>query len=90
MSLVIEVPPDLERRLRGDAERRGVPVEEYAHELLARYQPVPAPGEPIYERAGTEEWSRAFHELVDSFADVQAPPIPLDALRRESMYDDRC
>jgi hypothetical protein len=36
-----------------------------------------------------EERKRGFHELVESFRDIEAPPIPLEALRRENLYDDR-
>lgn len=90
MSLVIDVPPDVERRLQVEAERQGMPIEQYARELLAQWRPATTPDVPFYERATSEEWSRAFHDLIDSFGDIQAPPIPLEALRRESMYDDLC
>jgi hypothetical protein len=44
---------------------------------------------PFHETATQEEWERAFDAWVESHRDLMAPVIPLDALRRENLYDDR-
>jgi hypothetical protein len=39
MTLTVDLPPELERRLRQEAQRQGVPTTEYAVQLLAKHVP---------------------------------------------------
>ena len=89
MMLVIDVDPEVERKLGDDARRHGVSIEDRARALLERS--LEGRGErPFYEQAAPEEWHRAFHELVaDLQGLVAAPVIPDEALRRQHLYDDR-
>lgn len=92
MTLVIDVAPEVERKLWVHARRHGVSVEEHARALIERSvasEPLPEEG-PFHERATREEWHEAFHELVASLRGlVKAPVIPDEALRRENLYEDR-
>lgn len=42
MTLTLELPPELEARLRAEADRRGLPITEYALNLLQASVPEPA------------------------------------------------
>jgi hypothetical protein len=86
MTLTIEVPPEVESRLREEAARRGQETEEYVGVLLSELFGVLA--RPFYETATPEAWARAFREWAAGH-DTTTPPIPLEALRREHMYEDR-
>ena len=93
MPLTIELPPELESRLRKEAAKRDVSAAEYAQVLLknilSTFRPAGGSHLPLYLTGTTEEIVRGFHELIQSFEDVAAPPIPEEALRRENMYEDR-
>jgi hypothetical protein len=43
---------------------------------------------PLFESLSAEEWINQFHEWLDSH-DPNLPVLPDEALRRESIYDDR-
>jgi hypothetical protein len=86
MTLIIDVAPEVEGRLREEAARRGQDAGEYVSDLLSEmFRERPR---PFYETASPEEWVRAFREWAASHKST-APPIPLEALRRENMYEDR-
>lgn len=86
MDLQIHLIPEAAESLRAKAAQAGQPPEEYAAELL---QSILAPAtEP--PQLSDEEWERAFAEAEAFFASLpQAPVIPLEALRRENLYEDR-
>jgi hypothetical protein len=79
--------------MRAEAAKRGVDAEGYARTLLRNVLSSLAHtgGQDLlfYITATPDEWTREFHAFVQSFDDVTAPPIPEDALRRESLYQDR-
>jgi hypothetical protein len=59
MSLVLDLPPELEAELATEAARRGLPLPEYAVRLLANWQAqglVGAVGQAT--PASPEEWRR--------------------------------
>jgi hypothetical protein len=86
MTITLDVPPEVESRLREEAARRGQNAEEYAGFLLA--QMFHGESRPFYETATPQEWAQAFREWAASH-DTAAPTIPMEALRREKMYEDR-
>jgi hypothetical protein len=88
MVLNINIAPEVERRLREEAAKHGQDAAEYASALLSQILTAGA-STRFYETATHEEWERAFDAWVESHRDLTAPVIPLDALRRESMYEDR-
>ena len=90
MSLAIDLAPETERRLGDEAARHGLSPREYAQVLVEEALAVEESPQPsLWETTTPDEWIRAFDEWLDSFAQVKAPPIPAEALRRENMYDDR-
>lgn len=96
MTLTFELPRDIAARFRDEAARRGVDPVECARALLeerlAPREPVDEakqPPRPFYETATTEEWLREFHAFLEDLRDLDAPVIPLEALRRENLYEDR-
>lgn len=88
MTLTIELSLEATAHLRAEATRRNKSAEEYAREVLERELPLNEPL-PFWATATKEEWLRAFHEWVESHRDIQTPPLPDEALRRENMYEDR-
>ncbi len=93
MTLTLELPEGIENYLEKEAAKQGLSPSEYALRALLRDLDIPAPAaaggpRPFYETASHEEWVRAFREWAASH-DQTTPPIPLEALRRENMYDDR-
>ncbi len=93
MMLTLELPPDMESRLRKEAVKRGVSIDQCARLLLrdqlALTESSTREVRPL--RKTPEERLRAFHELLDfvKSLNIQAPPIPSEALRRENLYGDR-
>lgn len=93
MTLKLELPPELEIRLREEAERRGVDVGPYARGLLEKALALRLTPDredrPFHETATSEEWLREFDDFLASFEDVEVPDFPDEALRREHLYEDR-
>jgi hypothetical protein len=86
MSLTINLPPEVETRLREEAARRGQETEEYASRLLSEV--VESQAEVSPRTMTPWERAQAFREWAASHK-VVAPPIPSEALRRENMYEAR-
>ncbi len=91
MNLTLELPPEMSDRLRDEADRHGLSVEDYARRLLqeslmtAVSEPPATARQPLTD----EEWEREVQAFEEECADIDAPEIPLEALRRENMYEDR-
>jgi hypothetical protein len=62
----------------------GVGVETIRQRLEAQESSVPLSG----NRASIDDWSRQLHDSIYSHASA-APPLPDEALDRESIYEDR-
>ena len=92
MPLTVNLPPDLEARLRAEAEQVGLPADEYLRILIEPQLIVP----PTEHRSAhphktmtLEEWNREFDALTASFADIPTPDYSDELLRREHLYEDR-
>jgi hypothetical protein len=88
MTLTIDVAPETEKALEVQAKRAGVPVEAYVADLL-REQAIQvaednATAEKSVEELSFDEWVALFNSRTLYYG----PPIPLEALRRENLYDD--
>lgn len=94
MSLVIEMPPDTETRLREKARRRGLEAEEYVRDLLEREvnngTQAAAPAQPS---ADIEKRLQAWRELDaliqergDPRAEAGLPPLSDEDISRETIY----
>ncbi|HMD98635.1 MAG TPA: hypothetical protein VKM93_15045 [Terriglobia bacterium] len=81
MSIQIELKPEIEAELEARAEERGVPLTKYVQELVE--QQVPLPPTPSSSMT-PEERAKAFEEWANSFPPT--PPLPDEALTRESFY----
>jgi hypothetical protein len=94
MTLKLEFPPELESRLRKEAAKRGMSVDQCAQLLLQDQLALTTETSTPDVRAlrkTPEESLRAFHELLDFIKslNIPAPSIPAEALRRENLYEDR-
>lgn len=87
MTLTIDISPELEKRLQAEATRCGLAADDYARKLLED-RLLTREQKPFWATATTEEWLRAFNAWMDSH-DPTLPPLPDEALRRESFYGDR-
>ena len=92
MTATFEIPEEVAARLREAANEKGISLAELVADALLREAVRvetlghdPSVSKPL----SPEEWSRKFHELVDSFKDLNLPPIPPEAWRRENIYEDR-
>jgi hypothetical protein len=86
MTLMIDVSPELEIRLKAEAARLGQETGDYARGLLESIL-LHRPEDALYD-ASLDEWKRAFREWGRAHR-TDTPPIPLEALRRENLYEDR-
>ena len=83
MSLIIEAP-EVEQRLKRQAERLGIPVENYVVKLLEDSLPVVNP--PLETKEQRDERIRKFHEWVNGHR--YRTPLPESATTRASFYAD--
>ena len=96
-TITIDLPPDLALRVADEATQRKQQLPEYVAQLVGKHldsdrrqqELRPADRRPFHETASFEEWDEAVLEWVVGHEDIQAPPIPLEALRRENMYEYR-
>ncbi len=103
MNLVIneEIAPEIACAIIAQATLRGLSVNDYLRQLLGLngllQELVLSPENgaeatrqerPFYETATTEEWVREFTKWADSH-DLNTPALPLEAVSRESIYEDR-
>ena len=82
------------RMLRGTVrDEKTIELDEPVLDMQGRVEvtlrPV-APSEqaPLCETLSPEEWKKMFHSWLDSH-DPNLPILPDEALRRESIYEDR-
>jgi hypothetical protein len=80
MTITLELPPEIEERFRAQAQVRGLTLDAYVQEVLARSGPVAAPGPSL----STDELNRILDEAADLVPN--APPLSDFAMSRESIY----
>lgn len=84
MTLTIELEPEKVFLLEKEAERRGIPLMEYARQLVEKNLtegPPPTPSSP-------QERAAAFGAWAESHA-IDAPLLSDEAVSRESIYSER-
>ncbi len=84
MTVTLELKPEVEDRIIAEAEARGLSVADYIQRQLEGKSTTPDPNELPYE-----EWLQKFNEWVNSHDYIQAPPLPDEAISRESIYRER-
>jgi len=82
MSVVIELPPEIEAGLAAQAEARGVPLPEYLRHLLEEQALVGA-GAILSPAQRAAAWRESVRGLP------YTPPLSDAAISRESIYDAR-
>jgi hypothetical protein len=85
MTVTLELRPEEVAVLDARARAMGVDMVAVLHDLIAQ---IAATERPLYETATLDEWDRALDKLSDD-VDPTIPPIPDEALRRDSLYGDR-
>jgi hypothetical protein len=89
MALMIDLDPELESRLREAATQQGLGADEYARRLIEQHLPaLGAERAPLWDTLTPEEWQRVTREWVNSH-DTSIPPLPDEAVSRESFYEGR-
>lgn len=87
MTLMVQIPPELEKRLQAEAADHGLSTEEYVPFVLERLFASPGHA-PLWMTATKEEWLKAFNAWMDSH-DPTLPPLSEEAVSRESIYGER-
>ena len=93
MTLTVDLPDDLERRLRERASRDGRPVEQYVLELIERDAPGPGNGQGVeasglYTDQAPALSDAEFEHLLDEFeSGPRLPHLPAD-FSRAGIYTD--
>ena len=85
MTLTLELRPEEVAVLEARARAMGVDIAAVLHGLIAK---MAAAERPLYETASLDEWEKTLDELSDDI-DPTIPPLPDEALKRESLYSDR-
>ena len=91
MVLTLNLPPDLESRLQEMASQEGLATDEFVTRLIEREFPLveAESGLRTSSSGGTpsERIREFFHWAATVHPDL--PVVPEEALRRESLYEDR-
>jgi hypothetical protein len=84
MTMLVELDPDTEARLKAQAIRRGVAPEQYVGEFLRENLPTYATGTGRLTREGLRAMLKRIGEGSEN-----RPKLPTSAFSRESFYEDR-
>jgi hypothetical protein len=89
MTLMIDLEPEVEKRLRAAASQEGLKADEYARVLIERQLPtVEANRQSLWDTLTPEEWIRETTEWAQSH-DRSIPLLSDEAVSRESFYECR-
>jgi hypothetical protein len=64
------------------------PISQVQGPVEVTLRPIEAKDAPLFETLSPEEWKKMFHAWLDSH-DPNLPVLSDEALRRESIYEDR-
>ena len=82
MTFTIELAPEIEAGLKAQAAAHGMPLPEYVQHLLEEQVPGPAP-----QHLSPAERAAAWRAAVPGRP--VRPPLPDEAISRDSIYDVR-
>jgi hypothetical protein len=85
MSLTIEMTPELEERLRQEAEKQDLDAGVYARHLIERSL---MKQENVHSPLTAQDRLRAFEEYL-ARRDSSKPSLPPEAFKRSSFYGER-
>ena len=81
MTITLELAPDVETRVRAQAQVQGLSPERYLTAVIEAQVPRLEP-----PRASLEEFLAELEEFAEGTDDI--PPLPPEALTREAIYGD--
>ncbi|MGD0629360.1 MAG: hypothetical protein ABR987_08400 [Terracidiphilus sp.] len=84
MTILLELDPETEARLKAQAERRGVAPEQYAGEFLREVLPLYSPGSGRLLPGDVERMTDVMTAGAENL-----PVLPSEVNERESYYEDR-
>jgi hypothetical protein len=87
MTLTVQIPAELEKRLEAEAAEHGLTAAEYVRAVLERIFATPGRA-PLWMTATKDEWLKAFNSWMESH-DPALPPLSEEATSRESIYGER-
>jgi hypothetical protein len=83
------IKPETVQRLAIVAAANGFhSIDEFVEQQFPDLSPEKDQGKLFYETATPEEWEKAFFKWVESH-DPNLPPLSLEDVSRESIYEDR-
>ncbi|MBM4049384.1 MAG: hypothetical protein FJ279_30175 [Planctomycetes bacterium] len=83
MSILVQLKPEIEARIRTEAEAQGLSIEKYVASVLEGV--TGRPQTPFYATASPQEWARAFRAWAQSH-DRALPLLSDEAVSREGIY----
>ena len=84
MSLIVDLPPDVETRLEEAAAKQGIPAADIALRFIERG--VASALKPNPNDLPYEEWEKRFRAFTDRAPDPNAPYITPEMTRRSNLY----
>jgi len=84
MTLLLDLDPETEARLKAQAEQRGIAPEQYANELLRENLPLYSAGTGILKPGDVDEMTK-----VMTAGSEHLPILPPEVNERASYYEDR-
>src|SRR5262245_45387152 len=82
-----QIAPEIVQAIVAKARARSLSVNDYLLQELDLTDGVRPSERPFYETTTREEWVREFTKWADSH-DPNTPALPIEAVRRESIYSD--
>ena len=89
MTLTIQVPDEIELQLRAEAEKHGLPAEEYVRQMIAKTITLEQGNRNAESQPLTPEERLQRFDAYLSVLDRSGPPLPPEAFQRESFYGER-
>ena len=86
MTVTLDLKPEIEQRVKAEANAHGLSVEDYILKVLEREAPNSEAN--FAQTASPEEWVKAFHDWVHNTRPAH-PPLSDEAISRESIYRER-
>jgi hypothetical protein len=80
MTVTIELPPEIEASLAAQAAAQGISLQQYLRHLLEEQVPQ---GKPVTPAERAAFWRQSTTGLP------RTPPLPDDAISRDTLYDTR-
>jgi hypothetical protein len=84
MTILLELDPETEARLKAQAERRGIAPEQYAGEFLRENLPRYGAGTGILKPGDVKAMTKELQKGSEKM-----PVLPPEATERASFYEDR-